>query len=193
MSTPAISSNPARSSSSVDDGQLEVLYWSTPFAQREPVKAAANEAQDETRGRSRSRVMKILVATDAWQAASQRRRPYPRAHVGGGARNLAPSSTSSRRRVSPPCRCRPIPTSASRLRRPGRSRGRIEDSGADHVHIATEGPIGWAARALLPGARAAVHHQLSHALSRIYFRADAASRGLDLRGAAALSRARGAR
>ena len=43
-------------------------------------------------------------------------------------------------------RCRPIPTSASRLRRPGDVGRRIEASGADHIHIATEGPIGWAAR-----------------------------------------------
>ena len=80
------------------------------------------------------------------EAASQRRRPYSRAHDGGGA--------GIRRRLRLPhasglfhrCRCRPIPTSASRSRLPGRLRARSKKPAADHIHIATEGPIGWAAR-----------------------------------------------
>ena len=45
-----------------------------------------------------------------------------------------------------PCRCRPIPTFVWRWPRPGKWRERIDAAGADHIHIATEGPIGWAAR-----------------------------------------------
>ena len=64
---------------------------------------------------------------------------------------------------------------------------RIRESGADHVHIATEGPIGWAARSHCLSDGATVHDQLSHPLPRIYLRPHRAARGLELCGAADFS------
>ena len=42
---------------------------------------------------------------------------------------------------------------------------RIEEAKPDHIHIATEGPIGWLTRRYCLSAQADLHHQLSHPLS----------------------------
>ena len=56
---------------------------------------------------------------------------------------------------------------------PGKTARLIEQATPDSIHIATEGPIGFAGAALLPQAPLAVHHELSHPLSGIYFGAAA--------------------
>ncbi len=68
----------------------------------------------------------------------------------------------------------------------------IEAAKPDSIHIATEGPIGLSGAALLPQARPAVHHELSHPLSRICFGAFADPGILDMarRCAASTGRAR---
>jgi glycosyltransferase involved in cell wall biosynthesis len=89
--------------------------------------------------------MKIVIATDAW-----------RPQVNGVVRTLDQMTAAARSLgaefefVTPQgFATLPLPTypdirlALATTRDVGR---RIEDAGADHVHIATEGPIGWAAR-----------------------------------------------
>ena len=56
----------------------------------------------------------------------------------------------------------------------------------DFIHIATEGPIGLMTRRYCRKTQLAVHHELSHALSRICRGAPAGSGRLVLRAAAAV-------
>ena len=53
-----------------------------------------------------------------------------------------------------------------------RSAGASRRPPPDHIHIATEGPIGWLTRRDCLQAQADLHHQLSHPVSRIYLGAD---------------------
>jgi glycosyltransferase involved in cell wall biosynthesis len=90
--------------------------------------------------------MKIVVATDAW-----------RPQVNGVVQTLEQMSAAAAREFGVACdfvtpqgfATLPLPTYSDiriALATAGDVGRRIERSGADHVHIATEGPIGWAAR-----------------------------------------------
>ena len=90
--------------------------------------------------------MRILIATDAW---------HPQ--VNGVVRtltSLARSASSLDAEISfltpdgfPPWACRPIRACASRCRTGARSRAGSRRLRPEAIHIATEGPIGWAVRA----------------------------------------------
>ena len=60
------------------------------------------------------------------------------------------------------------------------SRGRIAAKRPDHVHIATEGPLGCLARRICLAEKEHIHHQLSHALPGICQRPPAHPGRLDL-------------
>ena len=62
---------------------------------------------------------------------------------------------------------RPIPTSGSRSPSPRRIGRRIDEAAPDHIHIATEGPIGWLTRRYCLKRKRRFHHQLPHPVSRI--------------------------
>ncbi len=118
------------------------------------------------RGGTQKRGMKIVVATDAWGQTNgvvfaYQRIAEPVREFGAELALCHAGGISARRR------CRPIPASASPSRPPPRSAGASSAQGADHVHIATEGPIGWATRRHCLQRGAAVHDQLPHPLSRI--------------------------
>ena len=119
--------------------------------------------------------MRVLIATDAWHPqvngvvrtltslAAQRDRPRRRDRVSDAGRLPAV----------------PLPTYPGlRLALPSAARDRAPHRAArpDAIHIATEGPIGHIGARLLPAARAAVHHQLHDAVSRIHRGARARSR-----------------
>ena len=73
----------------------------------------------------------------------------------------------SRPTCSARCRARPIPRSGWRLRAPARSARMLEEFAPDAIHLATEGPLCLAARRWCLRARLALHHRLSHAISRL--------------------------
>ena len=77
-----------------DDGRLEVLYWRSPGQARARRAAGPPAASEFSSAGSRSRLMRILVATDAWRPQVNGVVPYSGAHDGGGARNWAPNSIS---------------------------------------------------------------------------------------------------
>ena len=128
--------------------------------------------------------MRILVATDAW-----------RPQVNGVVRSLETMAQSARALgaeidfLTPrDFNSLPMPTYpeiALALASPRAVRRRLED-GYDHVHIATEGPIGLVTRAVLLRARRCFHHELPHAVPRIYPGAFWASRRGRLCGVAPL-------
>ena len=150
-STPATSSNPARWSSSMTTAGSRSLRWpeSCGALARGGRRAEARGRAD--RGGGGSGVMRILVATDAW-----------RPQVNGVVHTLermAAAAREARRRVRLPDaaglrRPSPLPTYPDIRARArlavGRSRGASRRRGADHIHIATEGPIGWRRAPLLP-------------------------------------------
>ena len=90
--------------------------------------------------------MRILVATDAWHPAGQRRGAHLRAararSAGAGRRDRLSSRPPSFRSI--PCPAYP----SIRLAIPNRKRAGelIEAAGADFIHVATEGPVGLMAR-----------------------------------------------
>ena len=51
---------------------------------------------------------------------------------------------------------------------PGRIRQRIEEAAPDHIHIVTEGPIGWLTRRYCSEEQAPIHYELPHPFSRVY-------------------------
>ncbi len=134
-------------------------------------------------GRGAGRLMRILVATDAW---------HPQ--VNGVVRTLAmmaeaaKDASASRSAFSPrnrsaPSRCRAIGICGGvavpgQNRAPDRRRAARQHSHRDRRADRTAGA------ALLPQARIAVHHELSYPLSGIHLRAPADPGILDLGGAA---------
>ena len=130
--------------------------------------------------------MRILIATDAW---------HPQ--VNGVVRTLTSLARAAEKLgvtiefLSPEgFPSVPVPTYPGlRLALPS-PRGiarRIEQARPDAIHIATEGTIGFMARAWCLHPRPAVHHELYDAVSRIHFGALADPGTLDLCGAAPLS------
>ena len=90
--------------------------------------------------------MRLLIATDAWRPADQRRRALAGAHGGRGVALRRRGRCSSPPSASAPFRCRPTARSGCRSRPGGPRPGTWPPSMPTHVHIATEGPIGFAAR-----------------------------------------------
>lgn len=128
--------------------------------------ALGARAAGAARWRAGGGAMKIALVTDAWQ-------PQVNGVVTtlvGLVRELG--AAGHRCILDPP---RPVPHAPlSGLRRhrpgqygPGRQMARQLDAlQPQAVHIATEGPLGWAARAHVPPARLALHHRLSHQVPR---------------------------
>ena len=145
-------------------------------------RTSSNEVEAE------AAYMRILIATDAWRpqvngvVSTLERMTQAAAEFGAEFEFLTPQGMWTA----------PMPTYPDirlALTTPSRISRRIEEAAPDHIHIATEGPIGWLTRALLPEGRADLHHELSHALSRIHLRAHRHSRAADLRGPAPFPRA----
>ena len=153
-----------------EDGRFEIITWT------DPLRRARSCAFG---GGARRGVMRILVATDAWhpQVNGVVRTLTMMAEaaqaLGAEVTFLTPQSFRTFAMPSYPDLRLALPSAAKVARL-------IDDARPDSIHIATEGPIGLAGAALLPQAPIAVHHQLSYPLSRIYFRAAAGSRILDL-------------
>src|SRR6516162_5440332 len=89
--------------------------------------------------------MRILIATDAWRpqvngvVSTLERMSQAATEFGAKIDFLTPQGMWTA----------PMPTYPDirvALARPGEISQRIEESAPDHVHIATEGPIGWLAR-----------------------------------------------
>ena len=121
------------------DGTLEIVRWMTPGPLREP------EAAELEMPASRVRLMRIVIATDAWhpqvngvvrsiEAVSREAE-----RLGATIHLLTPEGFSS---VALPT----YPNIRVALANPRVVAARIEAFAPDHVHIATEGPIGLAAR-----------------------------------------------
>ena len=136
--------------------------------------------------RSTGRLMRILVATDAW---------HPQ--VNGVVRTLSswrkpPRGFGAKSTFLTPQSFRTFPLPSYRgvrlaLPRPAQSPKLIEEAQPDGIHIATEGPIGLAGPPLLHPARASVHVELPYPLSR-YSGALCRSRKLIWRGCADFTR-----
>ena len=132
--------------------------------------------EDEPRrGRGGSGVMRILIATDAWRpqvngvVSTLERMTQAAGEFGAKFDFLTPQGMWTA----------PMPTypdirAGDHLA--GRSRPAHRGGAPDHIHIATEGPIGWLTRRYCLKRKRAFHHQLSHALSRIHRRAHRPSR-----------------
>ncbi len=114
--------------------------------------------------------MRVLIATDAW-----------RPQINGVVRSLERMSEAApiawrdaayadAGRASARSACRPIRISGWRWPRAGALAARIDEFKPDHIHIATEGPIGWLHARRLPRPEATVHDELSYALPAIYRR-----------------------
>ena len=108
--------------------------------------------------------MRILIATDAW---------HPQ--VNGVVRTLTSLARSAAtldadinfpdaRRVSLRREFRPIPACGWRCRTAREIARRIEQAAPEAIHIATEGPIGWAVRGYCLPQQARLHHLLHHAV-----------------------------
>ena len=152
----------------------------------ESASGRCSEAQSPRQGARGRRLMRILVATDAWHPqVNGVVRTYER--LRRKRRSSAPRSVSSLHPNSGRFRARPIPRSGCRSRRPRMVARRIETVQPDFIHIATEGPIGLMTRQLLPQDEAALHHELPHAISRICRGASADSEILVLRASSAAS------
>ena len=129
--------------------------------------------------------MRVLVATDAWHPqVNGVVRTYERLAMEAGKLGfevafLAPSDF----RTLP---CPTYPEIRLALAGPRAIAAHIAKAKPDFIHIATEGPIGLHDEALLPQDQMAVHHELSHALSRICLGAAAGPEVLVLCAAAAL-------
>ena len=119
-----------------EDGRFEIITWTDPLRRAAPVAL----------GRGARRLMRILVATDAW---------HPQ--VNGVVRTLtmmAEAAQGARRRgrlshpaiVSHLCDAELSATCGWRCRRPAKIARLIADARPDSIHIATEGPIGLSVR-----------------------------------------------
>ena len=132
------------------DGRLEVLRW------KDPLQVAARVEDDASfergsarcgsrRGASGSCLMRILIATDAWRpqvngvVSTLERMTQAATELGAAFEFLTPQGMWSA----------PLPSYPEiRLAIPSWRRidERIEEAKPDHIHIATEGPIGWLTR-----------------------------------------------
>jgi hypothetical protein len=131
--------------------------------------------------------MRILIATDAW-----------RPQVNGVVRTLTSLARSAAALGAEIDFLTPdgfaslgVPTYPGlRVALPNRREiaRRIKAASPDAIHIATEGPIGWAVRAYCRRHKLALHDFLYDALSRIHRGTLGYSRRAELRGAATLSR-----
>ena len=135
--------------------------------------------------------MRIALVTDAWSPQTNGVVRTLSITVDElGARHT--SSRSSTRRLSAPCPARPTRRSGSRCCRIAGCARRLDRFAPDAVHIATEGPLGLAARRWCRRRGTAVHDLLPHAVSRVRPGARADSDGADLRAPATISRCGGA-
>ena len=137
----------------------------------------ALDAESRRRPKRKQALMRILVATDAWRPQvngvvhTLERMSAAAREFGGGIRSSSP------RRASHRCRCRPIPTSALALASPWRGRRGGSRRRAPTTSISRPKARSAGRRGAIACKRGRlVHHQLPHALSRIYRRAHAASR-----------------
>ena len=130
--------------------------------------------------------MRVLVATDAWHPqVNGVVRTYERLAL------EAPKLGFEVGFLAPPLfRTLPCPTYPEislALRRPARDRARMSPKCATRLHPYRHGGTDrLMTRRYCRKTRMAVHHELSHALSRICRRPPAGARGLVLRAAAAL-------
>ena len=133
--------------------------------------------------------MRILIATDAWKpqvngvVRSLESVAKALREFGAEIEFLTPQGFASI----------PLPTYGEiklALATAGAVRKRLEGASIDHIHIATEGPVGFAARRYCLRAKRAVHDELSHAVSGIYRGAHAPAGIHHIFGAAPLSQRR---
>ena len=137
-----------------DDGRFEVMTWAEDLRRESP---RARRAGPDRRGRGGTGgggsggrgggggLIRILVATDAW-----------RPQVNGVVHTLERMSAAAREfnaefvfltpQGFPSLPLPTYPDIRLALASPWEVSRRIDAAGADHIHIATEGPIGWAAR-----------------------------------------------
>ena len=169
-----------------DDGTLSVLRWHETLAAGRPAAARGTVGRAHIRDERvtnmeleagptitgappepmRTRVdrsLRILIVSDAWS-------PQINGVVvtlGNTIRELQRMGQRWRRsRPTDSARypVRPTPRSGCRCSRGQRWRGRIEAFAPDAMHIATEGPLGLAARRHALRTRQAVHDRVSHAV-----------------------------
>ena len=124
-----------------DDGQFEIITWT--HAGRDSATSRLRQQRQRPR---QPDVMKILVATDAWHPAGQRRRAHARATSRARRARSARSSNSSGPTSSGPLPMPSYPEIRLALVAPGDIERRIERSRPDAIHVATEGPLGHAMR-----------------------------------------------
>ena len=147
---------------------------------RRGARRRGRSAPDAHRRRDRR-----LGPASQWRRSHLERMAEPARELG------ASNSRSSRREGFPDLPAADLSRkSASPSPAPREVGRRIEASGADHVHIATEGPIGWAARRHCLERGRLFTTSYPHPLSRICARPPRRAGGLELRRAAALPRAR---
>ena len=126
------------------DGRLEVLRWSAALSTTVEADAAAGGGGTDRR--RRSGVMRILLATDAWRpqvngvVRTLESMTQAATALGASFEFLTPDGVSDLSAAD----LRGNPGGDPELPRGGAAHRRRP--AADHVHIATEGPIGWAAR-----------------------------------------------
>ena len=123
--------------------------------------------QENQAGREGGGVTRILVATDAWKP-----------QINGVVRSLESVARALREFgaeiefLTPQGFATvPLPTDHEIRLALASCRSvekRLDGAAIDHIHIATEGPIGFAARALLLTHEAPFHHELSYEISGIY-------------------------
>ena len=159
-----------------EDGRFEIISWTDPLRRVAPVAAR----------RGAGRLMRILVATDAWHPADQRGGANA-GHDGGRGEAVRRRCQFCHPAIVPHVRDAELSGSAAgvalafgdgpadrgRTARQHSHRNRRADRADD--------------AALLPQAWNTVHHQLPHPLSRIHFRALARPGVLGLGGAALVS------
>ena len=131
------------------DGRFEVLHWKTPCSSprgsRTHLVRGRGGGGASGRGASGSGLMRILIATDAWRpqvngvVSTLERMTQAAAEFGAEFEFLTPQGMWSAPLPSYP----EIRLALPNLWRIGRQ---IEAAAPDHIHIATEGPIGWLTR-----------------------------------------------
>ena len=136
------------------DGSLELVHWT-------PCRMTTGGLGHSTR--SAGACMKIALVTDAWQpqvngVVTTLVELVQGTDAGRATGEGDRARRSSRRGLAPATRESTSPSSPKR--RAGRDSSM--PSSPDAIHLATEGPLGWAGRALLPQAQARFHHGLSH-------------------------------
>ena len=143
-----------------EEGIFEIIRWTHR-------STGMQSDRNPRRGARGCRLMRVLVATDAWHPqVNGVVRTYERlAHGSAEARlrsRLPRAAALPHAALSDLSGNQAVAGDAAR-----RSRAHIERVRPDFIHIATEGPIGLMTRRYCRKTQMAVHHELSHALSGI--------------------------